>query len=199
MEYHLKTPVSEEEIRSLRVNDIVYVDGLIFTARDMAHKRAIDQQGKQTLPFKTAGLALYHCGPIVKRTEEGWQVVSAGPTTSTRMETLESDFIKKTGVRIVIGKGGMGEETTRTMMEYGAVYATFTGGAAVLAAQKVVEVKAVEWLDLGMPEALWLFEVKDFGPLIVAIDCKGGNIYREVIKNAKQRSDALLKRLNMKR
>jgi len=196
MEYHLKTPVSEEEVRSLHVNDILYISGLIFTARDMAHKRALTYLRKgQGFPFKTEGLALYHCGPIVRGTVDGWSVISAGPTTSTRMESLESEFIKGTKVRIIIGKGGMGEETTCAMTALGAIYAAFTGGAAVLAAQKIVEVKEVEWLDLGMPEAMWLLEVRNFGPLVVAIDSKGNNLYRNVIRTSKRRKTVILKRL----
>lgn len=181
--YHLKTPISEEDIRKLRVNDTIYISGTIVTARDQAHRRALEyfKEGKP-LPINLEGLAIFHCGPVVKKENDKWVVVAAGPTTSTRMDLFEDEFIKNFKVRVVIGKGGMGKRTTEAMAKYGAVYAAFTGGAAVLAAKAIKNVRGVEWLDLGIPEALWIFEVEDFGPLTVAIDSHGNNIYMEVSK-----------------
>ena len=181
--YHLKTPISEEEIRKLKVNDVLYITGTIVTARDQAHRRALEyfKQGKP-LPINLEGLAVFHCGPVVSKEGEKWVAVAAGPTTSTRMDIFEDEFIKNFKVRVVIGKGGMGKRTTDAMAKYGAVYGAFTGGAAILAAKAIKNVKGVEWLDLGTPEALWIFEVEDFGPLTVAIDSHGNNLFMDVAK-----------------
>jgi len=186
--FKFKTPISEEDVRKLKVNDVLYVTGTIVTARDAAHKKALEQfnQGKP-LPINLNGLAVFHCGPIVKKEGDKWVVVAAGPTTSTRMDQFEDEFIKAFKVRVVIGKGGMGKKTTDAMQRYGAVYGAFTGGAGVLAAKAVKNVKTVEWLqDLGMPEALWVFEVEEFGPLTVAIDSHGNNLFEEVKKKAEE-------------
>jgi len=185
--YYLKTPISEEDIRKLRVNDTIYITGIIVTARDQAHRRALEylKEGK-TLPINLEGLAIFHCGPVVKKEGDKWVVVAAGPTTSTRMDLSEDEFIKNFKIRVVIGKGGMGKRTTEAMARYGAVYAAFTGGAAVLAAKAIKNVRSVEWLDLGVPEALWIFEVENFGPLTVAIDSHGNNLYMEVSKNVEE-------------
>jgi len=186
--FKFKTPISEEDVRKLKVNDVLYVSGTIVTARDEAHKKALEfqREGKK-LPLNLEGLAVFHCGPIVKKEGDKWMVVAAGPTTSTRMDQFEDEFIKTFKVRVVIGKGGMGKRTTEAMQKYGAVYGAFTGGAGVLAAKAVKNVKAVEWLqDLGMPEALWVFEVEEFGPLTVAIDSHGNNLFEEVKKKAEE-------------
>jgi fumarate hydratase subunit beta len=196
--FRLTTPISEGDVRKLRINDILYVTGTIFTARDQAHKRALEfLMERKILPIQTRGLAVFHCGPIVKRENGEWKVVAAGPTTSMRMEALESDFIKALGVRVVIGKGGMGPKTTETMKSFGAVYGAFTGGAAALAAKSVKKVRGVEWLDLGMPEALWILEVEDFGPLTVAIDSHGNNLYSEVMRRAERNRDEIYRKVSM--
>ena len=196
--YKLTTPISEEDIRKLRVNDTIYITGTMVTVRDAAHRRALEyaRQGKP-LPISLEGLAAYHCGPIVKRRDDGWTIIAAGPTTSTRMEIFEDEFIKTFKVRVVVGKGGMGRRTTEAMRKYGAVYGAFTGGAAVLAANAIREVRGVEWLDLGMPEALWILEVEDFGPLTVAIDSHGNNLYEEVRKRVEENLPRVYKRLGI--
>jgi len=179
--YKFRTPISEEEVRKLRVNDTIYITGTMVTARDAAHRRALEfhKEGEK-LPVNLEGLALFHCGPIVKKEGGGWRVVAAGPTTSSRMDLFEDEFIKNFKVRIVVGKGGMGKKTADAMKRYGAVYGAFTGGAAVLAAKAVKRVKSVEWSDLGMPEAMWVLEVENFGPLTVAIDAHGNNLFRDI-------------------
>jgi len=195
--FKFKTPISEENARKLKVNDVLYVTGTIVTARDAAHKKALEQykQGKP-LPINLEGLAVFHCGPIVKKEGDKWVVVAAGPTTSTRMDQFEDEFIKAFKVRVVIGKGGMGKKTTDAMQKYGAVYGAFTGGAGVLAAKAVKNVKMVEWLqDLGMPEALWVFEVDEFGPLTVAIDSHGNNLFEEVKKKAEESRTKIYEKL----
>ncbi|MFH1101007.1 MAG: FumA C-terminus/TtdB family hydratase beta subunit [Methanobacteriota archaeon] len=179
MEYHLHLPVATEMIKKLHAGDIIYITGNIFTARDEAHKVML-QKEKNSLPFNPSEMALYHCGPLMKKIKNGWQVVSAGPTTSGRMELFEDKFIEKFRVNIIIGKGGMGEKTKEALQRHGAVYTAYTGGAGALAAERVEDVPAVYWLDeFGMPEAVWIFTVKDFGPLVVAMDAHGTSLYRK--------------------
>ncbi|MGQ9539034.1 MAG: FumA C-terminus/TtdB family hydratase beta subunit [Candidatus Bathycorpusculaceae bacterium] len=196
--YHFKTPISEEEIRKLKVNDVLYITGTIVTARDQAHRRALEylKEGKP-LPVNLEGLAVFHCGPVVKKDGEKWVAVAAGPTTSTRMDIFEDEFIKNFKVRVVIGKGGMGKRTTDAMAKYGAVYGAFTGGAAILAAKAIKNVKGVEWIDLGTPEALWIFEVEDFGPLTVAIDSHGNNLFTDVAKNVEENRKRIYQKLSL--
>jgi tartrate/fumarate subfamily iron-sulfur-dependent hydro-lyase beta chain len=195
--FKFKTPISEADVRKLKVNDILYVSGTIATARDEAHKKALElfREGKK-LPLNLEGLAVFHCGPIVKKEGDKWVVVAAGPTTSTRMDQFEDEFIKAFKVRVVIGKGGMGKRTTEAMQKYGAVYGAFTGGAGVLAAKAVKSVKTVEWLqELGMPEAFWVFEVDEFGPLTVAIDSHGNNIYEDVRRKVEEQRMKIYEKL----
>jgi fumarate hydratase subunit beta len=196
--FKLKTPISEEEIRKLKVNDVLYVTGTIVTARDQAHKRALEffKQGKQ-LPISLEGLAVFHCGPVVSKEGDKWIAVAAGPTTSTRMDIFEDEFIKNFKVRVVIGKGGMGKKTTDAMAKYGAVFGAFTGGAAILAAKAIKNVRSVEWLDLGTPEAMWIFEVEDFGPLAIAIDSHGNNIFSDVQKKVEENKQKIYQKLGI--
>ena len=191
MEYRLNLPVGREEIERIKAGDIIYVNGIVVTARDEAHERALEyfREGK-SLPVDFSRVAVYHCGPVMKKNEE-WHVIAAGPTTSRRMELFEYDFIKNFGTRIIVGKGGMGEKTAKACREYGAIYAAFTGGAAVLAANAIKKVKGVEWLDLGMPEALWIFEVENFGPLVVTIDAHGNNLTEEIKNKAMEKAGSI--------
>lgn len=171
----LTTPIRNEDIEDLNAGDIVFLDGYLVTCRDMGHRRLIDLGIK--LPVELDGMAILHAGPIVAKDGEGWRMVSIGPTTSMRMEVHEKEFIKQTGVKLIIGKGGMGPETVEGCAAYKAVHAVFPGGCAVLAASEVEEIEKVEWLDLGMPEALWVSRVKNFGPLIISIDTQGNNLF----------------------
>ena len=179
----LRTPLSEQAVRSLNVGDDVTLSGPLFTARDEAHMRALEVHEKgEALPFDLQDAAVYHCGPIMSKTGDGWKLVAAGPTTSSRMNSIEPAFIRAFGVRAVIGKGGMSNPTVQAMKECGCVYLAFTGGAAVIAAQGIKGVSSVDWLDLGMPEAVWRLEAEGFGPLIVAIDAHGRSLYDDVEK-----------------
>ena len=196
--YKFKTPISEEDIRKLKVNDVLYVTGTIVTARDQAHRRALDYfKQEKPLPINLEGLAVFHCGPVVSKEGEKWIAVAAGPTTSTRMDIFEDEFIKNFKVRVVIGKGGMGKKTTDAMAKYGAVYGAFTGGAAILAAKAIKNVKSAEWLDLGTPEALWIFEVEEFGPLAVAIDSHGNNLFTDVQKKVEENKQKIYQKLGL--
>lgn len=181
MTHELHLPIEERTARSLRVGDVVYVSGTIFTARDIAHRRLLEAhaQGRR-LPFDPTGLALYHCGPVVRPLDGGWQVLSAGPTTSARMEPLEPRFLEAFRPRLVIGKGGMGDGTQAALAQGGAAYAHFPGGAGAVAARHVTCVRAVHGLkEWGMPEAVWVLDVDRFGPLLITMDSVGGNVYGE--------------------
>ncbi len=193
----LKTPISEEDVRGLRVNDTIFISGTIVTARDEAHRRALEISHRgERLPVNLEGLAIYHCGPLMRRKNDAWEVVAAGPTTSARLENYEEEFIRDFRPRIVIGKGGMGMKTTEAMSTYGAIYGAYTGGAAVLAAKAIRKVVAVFWLDLGMPEAMWVLEVKNFGPLIVAIDMAGNNLFNDVAKTVELNKQNVYRKLD---
>ena len=175
MEYHLNTPVSSDDIKKLRVGDIVYLSGTVFTARDAAHQMMLENED---ISFDTSDMALYHCGPLMKKEKGEWKVVSAGPTTSSRMELFEDKFIKKFKINFIIGKGDMGKNTQKALQKYICIYTSYTGGAGALAADKVEEVENVYWLGkLGMPEAVWIMRIKEFGPLVVAMDSHGYSIY----------------------
>lgn len=174
----LTTPIKDEDLENLNVGDVVYLTGHLVTCRDVAHRRLIEQ--KRELPVDLKGGAIFHAGPIVRKQEDGkFEMVSIGPTTSMRMEKFEREFIKQTGVKLIVGKGGMGPETTAGCQEGKAVHAIFPGGCAVLAATKVEEIERAEWQDLGMPETLWVNRVREFGPLIISIDTKGNNLIEQ--------------------
>lgn len=178
---NLRLPLDEGETRRLRCGGAVSLTGVIFTGRDGMHLRALECHGKgEEPPVDLRGGAVFHCGPIMIREGEGWKLVAAGPTTSARMNSLEPNFIEIYRPSVIIGKGGMSRSTVDAMREYGCVYMALTGGAAVLAAGGITSVKGVEWLDLGMPEALWMLEADGFGPLIVAIDAHGNSMYEGV-------------------
>ncbi len=187
----LRTPIPEEEIRALRAGDVIYVSGVLFTARDEAHKVLLEKGA----PFPLEGLALFHCGPVVRKAGDTWEVIAAGPTTSMRMESMEPEFLRKFKPRVIVGKGGMGEGTLRALAEVGAVYCHFTGGAGALAAQRIKGVREVHYLDeLGIPEAVWVFEVERFGPLVVAMDSHGRSLYAEVGAEVKRNLEKVLGR-----
>jgi L(+)-tartrate dehydratase beta subunit len=171
----LTTPIKDEDLAELKVGDVIYLTGRLVTCRDVAHRRLIEQ-GRE-LPVNLEGGAIFHAGPIVRKKDDGhFEMVSIGPTTSMRMEKFEKEFIEQTGVKLIVGKGGMGPETAAGCQEGPAVHAIFPGGCAVLAATQVEEIEGAEWQDLGMPETLWINRVKEFGPLIISIDTQGNNL-----------------------
>ena len=169
---HLETPLKSSDITQLKAGDLVYISGTIVTARDKAHDKALKEGN---FPVDVAGGALFHAGPIVKREVDGWNVIAIGPTTSSRLDGLESDFMKSFGVKAVIGKGGMDPEIFK---KHKSVYLAMTGGCAALGAESVNRVEEVFWLDLGVPEAVWVIDFNELGPLLVAIDSKGNSLYR---------------------
>jgi len=176
----LTTPIKTEDLKDIKIGDIIYLNGHITTCRDVAHRRLIE--GGRELPVDIDGGAIFHAGPIVRKIEgsdDKYEMVSVGPTTSMRMEKFEKEFIKETGVKVIVGKGGMKEGTVEGCTTYGAIHCVFPAGCAVVAAATVEEIESSNWMDLGMPETLWTCRVKEFGPLIVSIDVHGGNLFEE--------------------
>ena len=149
-----------------------------------------------SMPAIVGNNAIFHAGPIIRPLEnDKFQMVSVGPTTSMRMEKFEYEFVKLTGVRVIIGKGGMKENTERACKEFGAIHCVFPAGNAVVAATEVEEIVRAEWRDLGMPETLWNCRVKEFGPLIVSIDTKGNNMFEENKVIFNERKDAAYEKI----
>lgn len=192
----LTTPIKDQDLASLQVGDIVYLNGYLVTARDDVHQRLIKQH--KSLPVDLAGVAIFHAGPIMRKLTneiDKYEVISVGPTTSMRMEKYEKEFIAETGLKIIVGKGGMGPKTVAGCKESKAIHTVFPGGCAVLAASCVEEVERVEWLDLGMPEAMWVMRVKEFGPLIVSIDTHGNNLFENNKLNFNERKEIVVEEL----
>lgn len=187
----LKTPISEQDIRKLKVGDTVLLSGVIATGRDEAHKLMIEEKPDFIRDVLKESV-IYHCGPVVKQGEDGkWQFVSAGPTTSAREEPYQADVVCEYNIRGVIGKGGMGPKTAEGLQRCGAVYFHAVGGAGTLIANAVKEVKAVYKLEeFGTPEAFWVIEVEDF-PLVVTMDSHGGSLHKEI----KEKSEKIAKEL----
>jgi len=188
----ITTPISEDDIQDLRIGDVIYLSGDLTTCRDVAHRRLIEDH--RLLPIDIKNSAIIHAGPIVrKENDDQFQIVSIGPTTSMRMEKFEKEFVKMTGVKIIIGKGGMGQNTEEACKNYGCIHCVFPAGNAVVAATEVMKIKDAQWRELGMPETLWNCEVKEFGPLIVSIDTKGNNLFEENKVIFNNRKDKALK------
>ena len=185
MKKTLSTPITAADLEDIHISDILYLNGSLITCRDVAHRRLVEQN--RALPADLDGLAIFHAGPIVRNDNGNWEMVSVGPTTSIRMERFEKEFVRQTGVRLLIGKGGMGPETNQACEQFKALHLVFPGGCAVVAANCVKAIERVEWQELGMPEALWVCRVKEFGPLIVSIDTHGNNLFQKN-KNAYEAS-----------
>ena len=193
----LITPVSKEDLADIKIGDIVWLDGDLMTCRDVAHRRLVEY-GRE-LPYDIRNKAIFHAGPIVRKiegTEDDYEMVSVGPTTSMRMEKFEYEFVKETGVRVIIGKGGMKENTERACKDFGAIHCVFPAGNAVVAATEVEEIVRAEWRDLGMPETLWNCRVKEFGPLIVSIDPEGNNFFEQQKVEYNKRKDEQIEKIS---
>jgi len=186
-EVTLTTPISEEQIRSLKVGDVVLLNGLVHTGRDTIHHHLVSHDA----PVDLRGSVLYHCGPVVLKKEDHWFINAAGPTTSSREEPYQADVIRKFGLRGVIGKGGMGAKTLAALKEFGAVYFNAIGGAAQYYAKCVTRVEGVDFLDFGIPEAMWHLSVKDF-PAIVTMDSHGNSLHDKVQAETEKRLQELL-------
>lgn len=189
--YHFQTPLGEADMRKLVVGDVVYLSGHIFTARDMAHLRlkALVEENA-ALPKDFTGSAVFHAGPVaLKNPDASWRLNVIGPTTSIRMEPY-ADLVGQLGIRAVIGKGGMAEETARACTEHGYVYLQAAPGCAAKLAQGIRGIHDVTWFEMGMPEAVWDLDGDDFGPLVVGMDTHGSSIYATLKLAAMAKIDA---------
>ena len=176
-EIRLDTPLSEEQMRALKIGDIVLLNGEMFTGRDAVHTFLM----KNPPPFDLRGAALYHCGPVMLKQGDGWVTKAAGPTTSIREEPYQGEVIRRYGVRAVVGKGGMGAQTLAAMQECGACYLHAIGGAAQFYARAIHRVLDVRLLEFGVPEAMWKLDVRDFFA-IVTMNAHGASLHAEVEK-----------------
>jgi fumarate hydratase class I len=183
----LETPLSETDVRALKVGDVVLLSGVVFTGRDAVHKYL--HEGGELDVIRDA--VIYHCGPVVLEKDGEYKVVAAGPTTSIREEPYQADIIKKFGVKAVIGKGGMGAKTQKACQEHGAVYLHAIGGAAQIYAQCIQRVLSVRLEEFGSPEAVWELEVQNF-PAVVTIDSHGNNLQQVVADHSQELLGAAL-------
>ena len=201
--HKLTIPIPDEDIRALHVGDTVFLNGIIVTGRDAAHKFMIENYIRQPVSSEQAELyeeikqlldggVIYHCGPVVKQHEDGrWSFVAAGPTTSIREEVYQPEVIAHFNLKGVIGKGGMGPNTLKACREQPAVYFHAIGGAASLIAQSVKEVVTVHKMEFGVPEAMWVIRVEDF-PVVVTMDSHGQSIHEQVETQSKEKLGQLL-------
>lgn len=189
-EFRLRVPDDNGRIVEVRTGDVLYVTGDIVVARDQAHKKLISQEA---IIQELVGLPIFHCGPIAKKKGEEWTIVAGGPTTSTRMDALTPPILEKYKPKIIIGKGGLGEVGKKGLASFGAVYSEFTGGASALAVSRIVREKRRLLEELGPTELVWIWEVKDFGPLLVTQDHQGNDIKKEVTTQATSKLESLVK------
>lgn len=176
-EYRLTPPLSEEQVRELRAGDTVFLNGPLWGIRDATQIRIFDHNCDP--PADLRGGVCLHTAPGVRKVGNRYEPVCIGTTTSTRMERFSPGLIERYGVRAIVGKGGLLEDSMEAMKRFGACYLSTVGGAAALSTLQIEEIEAVYWEDL-MPECLWKFRVRDFGPLIVSIDSAGNNLYFEI-------------------
>jgi fumarate hydratase class I len=183
----LEAPLTEEQVRALKVGDVVLLSGEMVTGRDAVHHYLM----KNEPPMDLHGAVLYHCGPVMLQEGGVWRVKAAGPTTSIREEPYEHEVIRRYGIRAVIGKGGMGPRTLAALKECGAVYLNAIGGAAQYYARTVKRVKGVHLLEqMGIPEAMWVYEVEGF-PAIVTMDAHGNSLHADVLRETGEKLAAL--------
>jgi fumarate hydratase class I len=180
-EVPVKAPLSDEDVRALRVGDVVLISGRMFTGRDAVHSYLM----KHEPPVDLRGSVLYHCGPVVVKEGNSWRVTAAGPTTSIREEPYQGEIIKRYGIRAVMGKGGMGAKTLAALKEHGAVYLNAIGGAAQFYARAITRVDGVSLLEFGTPEAMWHLTVTDF-PAIVTMDAHGNSLHKDIEQESGQ-------------
>jgi L(+)-tartrate dehydratase beta subunit len=192
-EHRFKTPLTEANMRQLRVGDSVLLDGVVFGVRDANLIRVFDR--KTPPPVDWRGAALLHTAPNVQKIGPGkYRPVCVGTTTSMRMDRFTEGLLRDYGVRAILGKGGLSARSAELMAQYGACYLSVTGGAAAMETLQIEEIEQVYWEDL-MPECIWQFRFLGLGPLTVGIDTHGGNLQLEVQRQAQERTAALLQKL----
>jgi L(+)-tartrate dehydratase beta subunit len=195
-DYRFQTPLTEADARKLRVGDSVTLDGVIFGVRDANLIRVFDQ--KVAPPVDWRGAALLHTAPNVQQVGPGkYEALSVGTTTSMRMDRFTEGLLRDHGVRALLGKGGLSARSAELMAQYGACYLSVTGGAAAMGTLQLEAIEKVFWEDL-MPECIWQFRFKGFGPLTVGIDAHGGNLQLEVQQQAELKAAEILRRMGIK-
>jgi len=198
MEHRLETPLSEDAVRALHVGDTVLLDGTVWGIRDATLIRMFDQG--QASPADLRGGVLLHVAPNVRRSAtaaSGYEAMTVGTTTSMRMDRFTDGVLRVCGVRAIIGKGGLSDESSAALTRHGGVYLAIVGGAASVETEQVEAIERVYWEDL-MPECLWQFRVRAFGPLIVAMDAHGESMYRDVAHRARARLADVYRRLGLR-
>ena len=194
-EFRLKTPLTETDVRQLRVGDSVLLDGVVYGVRDGNLIRVFDE--KVAPPCDWHGAALLHTAPNVRKIAPGkYEPVSVGTTTSMRMDRFTEGLLRDYGVRAILGKGGLSQASAALMQEYGAVYLSVTGGAAAMETLQIEEIEKVYWEEL-MPECIWQIRFKGLGPMTVGIDAHGGNLQNEVQQQAQQKTAELLRKMGV--
>jgi len=190
--YHLTTPLKEEDIRKLKIGDVITLSGHIFTSRDMGHLKIKSLlEAGEPLPKDFEGSAVFHAGPVSLKNPDGsWRLNVIGPTTSIRMEPY-AEMVGKLGVKAVLGKGGMAEDTLAACQKYGYVYLQAAPGCAAQLAHGIEKIVDVHWFEMGMPEALWDLQAVEFGPLVVGMDAHGNSIYQNLKVAALKKVDEM--------
>ncbi len=192
----LQPPLTDEMVRDLRAGDEVWLDGTVWGVRDASLIRMFDE-GARPEGADFTGAVFMHTAPSVRRDESGRYIpVSVGTTTSMRMDRFTRGCIEQLGVRAIIGKGGLSDESLQHFGEFGGVYLSITGGAASWETLQIEEIEDVLWVDL-MPECVWRFRVKDFGPLFVTMDCHGTSSYQQVRERAAGNLQAAYRKLGL--
>ena len=192
--HHLQTPFTDEVIRQLNAGDVVYFDGTLFGIRDLTQIYMFDQNHEP--PVSLAGMPCIHTAPSLKKIGDKWEKICIGTTTSTRMDRFSPGLIGKYGVKAIIGQGGLYEGSLKAMQEHAAVYLAIVGGSAALETKQVEEVEDVYWEHLH-PEALYKFRVKNFGPLTVAMDSHGRNLFEDVKEVTRQKLPEIYAKLGI--
>src|ERR1051325_3039156 len=194
-ELHFKTPLSESDVRQVRVGDSVILDGVVFGVRDANMIRVFDEGVAPPVDWR--GAALLHTAPNVRKVGPGkYEAISVGTTTSMRMDRFTEELVRDYGVRAILGKGGLSEKSAQAMEKYGAVYLSVTGGAAAMQTLQIEEIETVYWEEL-MPECIWQIRFNGLGPMTVGIDAHGGNLQNEVQLQAQQKTAELLRKMGI--
>src|SRR6267378_4002123 len=194
-EYTFKTPLTESNMRQLRIGDSVTLDGIVFGIRDANMIRVFDQGVPPPVDWR--GAALLHTAPNVRKVGPGkYEPISVGTTTSMRMDRFTEGLLRDYGVRAILGKGGLSAKSTEAMKKYGGCYLSVTGGAAAMETLQIEEIEKAYWEDL-MPECIWQIRFKGFGPLTVGIDAMGGNLQLDVQQQAQRKTAELLRKMGI--